>query len=102
MVGHPEIFEIHANKNSKVANVEHWHLDVSCDEETPLGTMLPIHNLPECGGDTMFSNMYDAYEYLSPIFKRFLDGLTAKHASEHFDQGRYAEKGVDDTNKTYP
>ena len=25
MKGHPEIFEIHANKNSKVANGEFWH-----------------------------------------------------------------------------
>ena len=64
--------------------------------------MLQIHILPECGGDTMFINMYDAYEDLSPDFKRFLDGLTAKHESEHFYRGRYAEWGVDDKNKTYP
>ncbi len=50
----------------------------------------------------MFSNMYGAYEDLSPDFKRFLDGLTAKHESKHFYRGRYAERGVDDTNKTYP
>ena len=37
MDGHQEIFEIHANKNSKVANGEHWHSDVSCDEEPILG-----------------------------------------------------------------
>ena len=58
MKGHPEIFEIHANKNSKVANGEFWHSDVSCDEEPPLGTMLQIHIAPACGGDTMFSNMF--------------------------------------------
>ena len=46
--------------------------------------------------------MYDAYEDLSPDFKRFLDGLTAKHEAVHFYRGRYAERGVDDTNKTYP
>ena len=39
----------------------------------------------------MFSNMYDAYEDLLPNFKRFLDGLTAKHESEHFYRGIYAE-----------
>ena len=102
MDGYPEIFEIHANKNSKVANGEHWHSDVSCDAEPPLGTMLQIHILQECGGDTLFSNMYDAYDDLSPDFKRFLDGLSAKHESEHFYRGRYAERGIDDTNKEYP
>ena len=50
----------------------------------------------------MFSNMYDAYEDLSPDFKRFLDELTTKHGSEHLYRGRYAEREVDDTNKTYP
>ena len=90
MDGRPEIFEIHANKNSKVANGEHWHSYVSCDEEPPLGTMLQIHILPECGGDTMFTKLYDAYEYLLPNFKRFLDGLTTKHESEHFYRRRFA------------
>ena len=32
MEGHPEISEIHATRNSKVANGEFWHSDVSCDE----------------------------------------------------------------------
>ena len=36
MKGHPEIFEIHATRDSKVANGEFWHSDVSCDEEPPL------------------------------------------------------------------
>ena len=36
MDGHPEIFEIHVTKNSKVANGEHWHSDVSCDKEPPM------------------------------------------------------------------
>ena len=40
MNGYPEIFEIHAHKDSKVANGEFWHSDVSCDITPPLGTML--------------------------------------------------------------
>ena len=42
MAGHPEVFVIHAHKDSKVANGEFWHSDVSCDEEPPLGTILQI------------------------------------------------------------
>ena len=102
MAGYPEIFEIHATRHSKVANGEFWHSDVSCDEEPPLGTMLQIHILPPCGGDTMFSNMYAAYDALSDAMKTFLDGLSATHASEHIYRGRYADRGQKDSDIAFP
>ena len=98
MKGHPEIFEIHVTKESKIANGEFWHSDVSCDEEPPLGTMLQLHVLPKCGGDTMFSNMYTAYESLSDTFKSIIDKLTATHESAHIYRGRYADRGKHDEN----
>ena len=94
MPGYPEIFEIHAHKNSKVANGEFWHSDVSCDIEPPLGTMLQLHILPETGGDTMFSDMYSAYNELSDKYKSLLNGLVAIHESEHLYNGRYEDRGV--------
>ena len=102
MPGHPEIFVIHAHKDSKVANGEFWHSDVSCDEEPPLGTMLQLHLLPDVGGDTCFANMYAAYEALSEPLKAMLAGLTALHESEHVYRGRYSDRGVEDHGKTYP
>ena len=96
MPGHPEVFEIHATKDSKVANGEFWHSDVSCDQVPPLGTILQIHITPECGGDTMFSNMYSAYQNLSSPIKEFINGLTAVHSSEHIYKGRYADRGKND------
>jgi taurine dioxygenase len=97
MEGHPEIFEIHAHKDSKVANGEFWHSDVSCDERPPLGTMLQLHILPPSGGDTMFSDMYGAYETLSQPIRDMLDGLTALHQSEHIYLGRYSDRGQKDS-----
>ena len=102
MKGHPEIFEIHATRNSKVANGEFWHSDVSCDEEPPLGTMLQIHIVPLCGGDTMFSNMYSAYDTLSKPIKQMIDGLTALHSSEHIYKGRYSDRGRGDNEISCP
>jgi taurine dioxygenase len=102
MEGYPEIFEIHADKDSKIANGEFWHSDVSCDEEPPLGTMLQIHLAPLCGGDTMFSDMYSAYDALSTPIKKFINGLTAVHESEHIYKGRYADRGVNDSNSIFP
>jgi taurine dioxygenase len=102
MAGHPEIFEIHVHRDSKIANGEFWHSDVSCDEMPPLGTILQLHVLPDLGGDTLFANMYAAYDALSEPVKKMLEGLTALHASEHVYRGRYADRGVDDRGKAYP
>ena len=102
MSGFPEVFEIHVTRDSTIANGEFWHSDVSCDELPPLGTILQIHILPDCGGDTMFANMYAAYDALSEPIRRMLDGLTARHESEHIYRGRYAERGVSDAGKVYP
>ena len=102
MDGHPEIFEIHATKDSKIANGEFWHSDVSCDDEPPLGTMLQIHIAPPCGGDTMFSDMYGAYDALSEPVRRMLHGLTATHESEHIYRGRYADRGRNDVDIDCP
>ena len=96
MDGHPEVFEIHATKDSKIANGEFWHSDVSCDEMPPLGTMLQIHILPVCGGDTMFSNMYSAYDSLSLPLREMLEHMTATHESEHIYKGRYSDRGRND------
>ncbi|HCZ10036.1 MAG TPA: taurine dioxygenase [Flavobacteriaceae bacterium] len=102
MEGHPEIFVIHTHRDSKIANGEFWHSDVSCDEEPPLGTMLQLHILPECGGDTMFANMYMAYEALSYPMQKFLSGLKASHESEHFYKGRYKTESNGEVGKEYP
>ena len=103
MKNYPEIFEINTDKNSKIANgAEDFHSDVSCDIEPPLGTMLQLHILPECGGDTMFANMYMAYEALSYPMQKFLSGLKASHESEHFYKGRYKTESNGEVGKAYP
>ena len=103
MKSFPEIFEIHTHKDSKISNgAEDFHSDVSCDLEPPLGTMLQLHILPEYGGDTMFANMYLAYETLSKPMQSFLNGLRAFHESEHFYRNRYEKQDVLDPNKKYP
>lgn len=99
---HPEVFVIHAHRESKVANGNGWHTDVSCDEEPPLGTMLQLHTLPATGGDTLFASMFAAFETLSETLRGFLATLTATHGSEHVYRGRYADRGVDDTGRVYP
>ena len=103
MKNYPQIFEINTDKNSKIANgAEDFHSDVSCDKEPPLGTMLQLHILPECGGDTMFANMYMAYEALSNPMQKFLSDLKASHESEHFYRGRYKTESNGESKTEYP
>ena len=103
MKNYPQIFEINTDKNSKIANgAEDFHSDVSCDIEPPLGTMLQLHILPECGGDTMFANMYMAYEVLSNPMQKFLSDLKASHESEHFYSGRYKTESNSESKTEYP
>jgi taurine dioxygenase len=100
--GHPEILPIHADANSKRVSGERWHSDVSCDEEPPLGSILYLHTVPTCGGDTLFASQYAAYEALSPRMKAYLEGMTATHSGEHVYRKTNALLGRDDSDKIFP
>lgn len=56
-----------------------WHTDMSCTVNPPAGSLLRCEVIPPIGGNTMFSNMYMAYDALSAPMKRFLDGLEGIH-----------------------
>ncbi len=100
--GHPEVMQVYADARSTYIAGESWHSDVSCDPEPPMGSILHLRVVPPVGGDTLFASMYAAYDALSPRMKAYLDGLTATHDGEPYYRGRYADKGVDDRNKSYP
>lgn len=94
--GHPELMIIAADENSSRANGEGWHTDVSCDAEPPLGSLLYLRESPADGGDTLFANMYAAYEALSDRMKAYLEGMEAVHDGEHVYRGLYTDLGVAD------
>ena len=81
---HPEIYfitnhEMHG-KPSETRDVgREWHTDQSYTARPLKATMLYCKEIPEAGGDTMFTNLYLAYERLSPRLKSVLDGLEAVH-----------------------
>ena len=77
------LMEIHAAENSHRNNGEGWHSDVSADLEPPMASILYIKVTPTQGGDTLWANMYEAYEALSKPMKSFLSTLTAVHAADY-------------------
>jgi taurine dioxygenase len=64
-----------------------WHTDMSYNELTPIGSVLYALEVPPAGGDTGFSNMYQAYDTLPTELKRALVGLQCKHDSSRNSAG---------------
>lgn len=77
--GDPEIFTVKADADTVRNNGGRWHMDVSCDELPPLGSILHLKEAPPNGGDTLFANMYLAFEALSDPIRTLLAGCTAYH-----------------------
>ena len=73
-----------------------WHSDTAYLETPPLGTMLLAREVPPRGGDTLFANMYAAYEALSPALRAVLDGLGAVNSSARADVSRTREDRIRD------
>lgn len=73
-----------------------WHSDTSYLEVPPMASMLIAREVPPAGGDTLFANMYDAYEALSPNFRRLLDGLVALNSSAKADVSKTREDRLKD------
>ncbi len=79
--GYPELIEI-VKMPSEVRNFgAGWHADMSFRDDPPLGAVLQGLEIPPVGGDTMFANMYRAYETLSDGMKRIVENLVGLHDS---------------------
>ena len=73
-----------------------WHSDTAYLERPPMGTMLIAREVPPWGGDTLFANMYLAWETLSPGLQRLLDGLAAVNSSAKADVTKTREDRMRD------
>ncbi|KAG0311249.1 hypothetical protein BGZ97_011971 [Linnemannia gamsii] len=61
-----------------------WHSDVSFEPYPSSFSILKFEEIPEAGGDTIWSNGYQLYDNLSQPIKTLLEGLTATHTSDIF------------------
>ncbi len=76
--GQPEL--VRFEKEATVGGFENgWHSDVSWREVPSAGAVLHGIEIPPVGGDTLFADMYAAYDGLSEDLKAEIDGLEAVH-----------------------
>lgn len=91
---HPDIVPVIKREHETVNFGGLWHSDTTYLAEPPMGAVLVARELPPKGGDTLFANMYMAYEALSDGMKRMLAGLTAVNSSAKADVTRTREDRV--------
>ncbi len=71
-------------KDERVIGVENvWHHDVTWRLTPSLGSVLRAVDVPGVGGDTLFSDMYAAYEGLDDDTRQRIDDAVAVHDFSH-------------------
>jgi alpha-ketoglutarate-dependent taurine dioxygenase len=76
--GQPEL--VRFEKSAEAGGYENsWHHDVTWRAEPSMGAVLHALSVPELGGDTLFADMYAAYEGLDEETKVRIEDLDAVH-----------------------
>lgn len=95
---HPEIIAVikEAEERNTYNFGGKWHSDLSFQEAPPLGSALYAREVPDVGGDTMWCDMYGAYERLSVGLRRLLDGMVGVHSARrsYGPQGQFRKDDI--------
>jgi taurine dioxygenase len=94
--GYPEIIAVAKLPHETVNFGGIWHSDTTYLDVPPMATMLLAREVPPAGGDTMFANMYAAYEALSPAMQQLLATLRAVNTSALADVSKTREDRMRD------
>ena len=96
----PEIIPVMKLANEKINFGGVWHSDTTYLDVPPMASMLVAREVPPVGGDTLFANMYLAYETLSDGMQRLLSGLRAVASSSKADASRTREDRLKDSGRS--
>ncbi|PIW29611.1 MAG: hypothetical protein COW30_04710 [Rhodospirillales bacterium CG15_BIG_FIL_POST_REV_8_21_14_020_66_15] len=92
---HPEVIVLETKPGRRGARNDFWHSDISASERPPALSFLHARIVPEGRGDTMFCNMYRAFDTLSPALQETLRGLDALHSPDAIRRRNLAEPDTD-------
>jgi taurine dioxygenase len=91
MEAYPDILEIIKEEGDSKAFGEVWHTDQMFNPKPAKATILYAKETPDAGGDTLFANMYLAYETLSEPMKDLIKGLRTFNVGDRKKLGRTHE-----------
>lgn len=74
----------------------YWHSDLSYMARPAMASLLYAIEIPPVGGDTLFCNMYAAYDALPADVKDRLDGLSAVHDFGFAARGVFSNEAATD------
>ena len=97
--GYPKIIEVKKLEHERVNFGGIWHTDTAYLERPPMASMLLAREIPPFGGDTLFANMYLAFESLSGGMKDLLSKLKGVNSSEKADASKTREDAIDKNKK---
>ncbi len=84
---HPEILVLSNRGRGGVKPLDnggaYWHSDMTYEAKPPMGSILHGLTVPPEGGDTLYADMYAAYEALDDETKELIDGRIAVHNYRH-------------------
>src|ERR1700730_9045208 len=98
----PEITPVVKLEQEKINFGGVWHSDTAYLETPPMGTLLIAREVPPYGGDTLFANMYLAYENLSEGMRHMLERLVAVNSSAKSEVTRTREDRTRDAPHQHP
>ncbi len=67
------------NDSGAPPDTNSWHTDLTFKQKQPFASVLVARQVPDVGGDTLWSSCYAAYERLPDGMKHDLEGLEAIH-----------------------
>ncbi len=100
--GYPGVLILENQPGKPGARNDYWHSDISHAERPPLASILHAKIVPPGKGDTMFCNMYLAWEGLSHGMRRMLDGMRAWHSAAATQRRNNLEDNDGNEIKTVP
>lgn len=80
--GHGSMSAVVKNEEDRSNIGGSWHADQTFQQHPPRGAILVARELPDIGGDTLFSSTAHAFESLSPGLQQLLESLDVVHSNE--------------------
>jgi taurine dioxygenase len=87
------------NGPDKPADTNAWHTDLTFYRQPPFASVLWAREVPQVGGDTLWANMYAAYDALPPEMRDLIEDLEAVHDFGDFRNDFLARGGIEGLNE---